>query len=104
MVTTPAVRASSRWSLAAWRPERESASSASGVSGNSAGSISSGSAGPPRPMATITGGRPAATRVRASSAATAVLPVRFPVPMTAIDGLVATRGRGGTSKANPAPR
>ncbi|MND07470.1 hypothetical protein D3C83_294600 [compost metagenome] len=52
----------------------------------------------------MTGGRPLAASWRASSAATAVLPVRFPVPMTAMVGLVATYGRGGTSKAKPAPR
>ena len=103
-VTTPAVRASSRWSLAAWRPDRASASSASGERSKVAGSTTSGSTGPPRPMATTTGRRPVATRARASSAATAVFPVRLPVPMTAMDGFRARRGRGGTSKANPAPR
>ena len=55
-------------------------------------------------MATSTGRRPPASRVRASSAATAVLPVRLPVPMTAIDGFVASHGRGGGPDVHrPAP-
>src|SRR5581483_11833990 len=58
--------ASSKWSLAAWRPESASASKALGERSKAEGSTTSGSAGPPRPMATTTGGRPFPTRTRAS--------------------------------------
>ncbi len=42
-----------------------------------------GSGGPPRPMHTITGFDPASRRSSAQRQATAVLPVRLPVPITA---------------------
>ena len=91
------------WSLAAWRPPAARATSPAGVRSNVAGSTTSGSVGPPRPMATMTGGRPASRSVRAIWAATAVLPVRLPVPITATDGFVATAGRGGGSRRKSAP-
>jgi hypothetical protein len=47
---------------------------------------SCGSAGPPRPIDTITGERPRSRSSIAQWPATAVLPVRFPVPITASFG------------------
>ena len=51
IVGTPVSAAVSRWSEAAWRPARESATRSSTVGGVS---TSSGSGGPPRPIATTT--------------------------------------------------
>ena len=57
-VATPTRAAVSRWSDAAWRPERESSTSASTVGGTV---MTSGSGGPPLPIATTTTrGRPRA--------------------------------------------
>ena len=49
-------------------------------------SASRGSAGPPRPMQTITGSAPRSRSSAAQCPATAVLPVRLPVPITASFG------------------
>ena len=81
-VATPTSAAVSRWSDAAWRPLRESSTSDSTVG---ATVTTSGSAGPPLPIATTTTRRSAASS-RARCPVTAVLPTRFPVPTTAIDG------------------
>ena len=62
IVGTPASAAVSRWSDAAWRPARESATRSSTLGG---AVTSSGSAGPPRPIATTT-----TERSRAKSRAT----------------------------------
>ena len=97
-VGTPASAAVSRWSDAACRPERESATSSASFGGVS---ISSGSAGPPRPIATTTTRRSRASN-RATWPVTAVFPTRLPVPITAIDGSSNGWNVGG-SKRKSAP-
>ena len=82
IVVTPASAASSRWSDAAWRPARDSATRSSTDGGRS---ITSGSAGPPRPIATATTVRSRESS-RATCALTAVFPTRLPVPITATEG------------------
>ena len=57
----------------------------------------SGSAGPPLPIATTTTRRSAASS-RARCPVTAVLPTRFPVPTTAIDGSSNASSSGGSSR------
>src|SRR5579884_1922835 len=98
IVGTPVSAASSRWSDAAWRPLRASATRSSTVGGVS---TSSGSGGPPRPIATTTTRRSRASS-RARCAVTAVFPTRFPVPITEIDGRSKGSSRGG-SKRKSAP-
>jgi len=82
MVVAPVTAAISRWSDAAWRPDRESATRAATSGGDS---ISSGSGGPPRPIVTTTTSR-VRERSPARCAETAVLPTRLPVPITATAG------------------
>ena len=82
-VRTPATTASSRKSDAACDP-----ASAIAISSSSDGfaSATRGSAGPPRPMHTTTGSAPRSRRSAAQCPATAVLPVRLPVAITASFG------------------
>ena len=58
------------------------------ISSSSVGAASTrlGSAGPPRPMHTITGSTPRSRMSVAQCPATAVFPVRLPVPITASFG------------------